>query len=68
MNPKRIQRVHGNGGSSMVFQILGLHANAQPVKQVDIANVKEVVLESCENEISLLESPQHSASGSSIME
>jgi hypothetical protein len=68
MNPKRIQRVHGNGGSSMVFQVLGLHANAHAVKQVDIANVNEVALESCENEISLLESPQHSSSGSSTME
>jgi hypothetical protein len=52
----------------MVFQVLGLHTNAQAVKQVDIANVNEVVLEFCENEISLLESPQHSSSGSSTVE
>jgi hypothetical protein len=52
----------------MVFQVLGLHANAHAIKQVDIANVNEVVLEACDDEISLLESPQHALSGSSTME
>jgi hypothetical protein len=44
----------------MISQVLGFYANAQAIKQIDSANMNEVVLESCEKEIILLESLQHS--------